>query len=508
MEQHRVAQTFVNLMAQAFQQLVQENESLRYIEAVPCFDKIADHVKKQISLAQTASDLLSTITQLISEMHGQTETQCAISYAKAISLCMDQKISYYPFSTQLYENGQISLHPLIPIWSDKKPVSIMSLNNNSKETGICIAPKFPVTIGTVGASGKSRSLSSRNALYGINGDLLHVTYYLCGADYPKVHHIILPERRDSDTGVPDRTRVAFSPLTDRNDLIKQSDINIVAIDDIQCHAALVGEIENPDYIENRFSDIWLSACEKNVDVFFAPEMLATRRMVQVENGGSVFLKPLLKKALTVGGIPPRLTIMPSYWKDGLNRFLIFDETGAHLGTQLKYSPYADRRAGIIEALKPHSQENLLILHLINQQRIAFAICADFLFPQARSYVDSFICEQVGATLVIVPSYSHGEQDFINHIARLRPYGTSVIWGNCCGAVHNEECQIARIIGACSYAGIDEVSRFGSIINCEFHCGYFKTCLFILDIPTSIQLEKPTSAVAPIVSHFCSAEFTD
>lgn len=502
MEQPCIAQSYVNLMAQAFQLLVQGNEQLPFIMAAPCFNEIADHVKEQIKSAQDAGELISTIDALLNKTRDQKESQHTISYAKAIAMCMDQIITYDEFFVQPYENGRISLYSLIPAWSDKKPVAIMSLNTNSDETGICIAPKFPVT-SAITASEERRSLASRNALYGINGDLLHVIYYLCGTDYPEVHHIILPERLDLDTIVPEQTRIAFSPLTDRTDLIKPEATKTVALDNMTYRGVTVNEITDSAYIENRFSDIWLSACQKKVDVFFAPEMLATSQMVQVVNSGSVFLKPLLKTALKLGGVPPRLTILPSYWKDGLNQLLIFDETGAHLGTQLKHFPYVDRRTGKIEAIEPPSHETVFIFHLKNQQRIALAVCAEFLTPQAYMYVDRFICEQLGATLVLVSSFSPGEQDFINRLPGLRPYGTSVIWGNCCGAVHNEKGQASRIIGACSYAGIDEISRFGSISKCEFHCNDCKTCLFVLDIPTAILQEKPNSPAAPIVSHFCA-----
>ena len=54
MEQPCIAQSYVNLMAQAFQLLAQGNEQLPFIMAAPCFKEIADHVKEQIKSAQVA----------------------------------------------------------------------------------------------------------------------------------------------------------------------------------------------------------------------------------------------------------------------------------------------------------------------------------------------------------------------------------------------------------------------------------------------------------------------
>ena len=128
------------------------------------------------------------------------------------------------------------------------------------------------------------------------------------------------------------------------------------------------------------------------------------------------------------------------------------------------------------------------------------ICAEFLLGM-KPYVSEFLCSQLGATLILVPSYSLGEQDFVSALSALKPYGTSVVWGNCCGAVPHKGGQAAtRIIGGCSYAGIDEQTRLGSVSECAFHCGECKTCFFMVNIPTRILLEKPDSPQAPTVFH--------
>jgi len=165
-------------------------------------------------------------------------------------------------------------------------------------------------------------------------------------------------------------------------------------------------------------------------------------------------------------------------------------------------PYIDERNGQAEALEPPPTTEVLIVHLENQQRVAFAICAEFL---ARpDFIRNFLCGKLGATLILVPSYTHGEQDFVDTLPILKPYGASVVWGNCCGAVTSHDGgAVKRIIGGCNYAGIDGQSRFGSENLCKFQCGKCKTCFFEISIPTDICWDKPDSPQTPKVSHMYS-----
>lgn len=316
-----------------------------------------------------------------------------------------------------------------------------------------------------------------------------------------VQHIILPERISQEEGkcIPEETRIVFSPLTDRQDLLKIGDPIHQRISGISCNAITIERIMDPEYIEQRFANSWLAACKRSQDIFFAPEMLATDKMVRIECGGSTFLKPLLKEAALNGWNAPRVTVMPTYWKNGQNSLLAFDEVGNYLGVQYKRTPYVDEKNGRVEAIGTPSSTNVLVIHLENQQRIAFAICAEFLANS--QFVRDFLCEKLGATLILVPSYTPGEQDFVDTLPILKPYGTSVIWGNCCGAVPDRNNgPVKRIIGGCNYAGIDGQSRFGSESKCGFQCGQCKACFFEIKIPTDICWEKPDSPQTPKVSH--------
>ena len=144
-----------------------------------------------------------------------------------------------------------------------------------------------------------------------------------------------------------------------------------------------------------------------------------------------------------------------------------------------------------------------MIHIKNQQRVAIAICAEFITNVER--ISHFLCKQLEATLILVPSYSNGERDFIDSLPTLKPYGTSVIWGNCCGAVYDEQSQgpTQRAIGSCSYAGIDNPNRFGRKVKCNFRCGTSSSCFFVIDIPTIVSQSKVNSSSAPEITHFCN-----
>ena len=510
MDKRDAAQKYVDILARAFQMLSSFSDFQLFILKTAEYDlSISEDIKNRIhaTKSEDVSVLLQTVQELLDEMMHQPEGR-RLSYAVSICLCMDQQICYADDgedSSSVWKKGRMNLHSLVPIKSGRQPIMVKTLNQNKEETGICIAPKFPVSVAltSTGTETVRRSLASKRALYGINGSLVNVSYYPWKKDTPDVSHIILPERLLSKekTLLPEETRIVFSPLTDKPDLLNKGAPAVQTVEGISCRTVVVNGVTDPGYIEERFTDNWNSACEMAPDIFFAPEMLATDKMVQIENQGSVFLKPLLKAVAMAGRKAPRLTLLPTYSRDRTNRLLVFDETGRHWGTQFKRVPYVNQRDGLMEALDLPPANDVLMIHMKNQQRIAVVICAEFL--SSPGYVNDFLCGQLGATLILVPSYSPGERDFIDSLPALKPFGTSVVWGNCCGAVHGEDEQPPkRIIGACSYAGIDEPARFGSVNRCGFRCDSCKTCLFLVNIPTEVAQDKPDSSRAPSILHVC------
>lgn len=505
MEQAAVVQEFLNLMAEGFQILASATSQQLYaLKAQNNYSWIDQEVQSQIcgTKNQDSAALIRIIRQLLNTAKKQVDQSADLAYAAAICCSMDSLIQYSSVSEMplcAWEKGRMRVRGVLP--TDNRPTVITELNTNWKETGIRLAPKFEVSGALRMEDEEPRSLASSNALYGINKDLVNVIYYPC-KDTPIVRHIILPERKcqEGKKQIPTETRIVFSPLTDRRNLLITRDV-CYEWEGTSYNGSAVEKISDPTFIENCYQRNWMAACTISPDIIFGPELLATDKMVEVVHDSSKYLKPLLKVATHRGLTPPRITILPTYWKDGSNYAVVFDETGRCLGKQMKQIPYLGKKTGRLEAITPMQQSEVLLIHLINQQRIAISICAEFLV--ASEYIRNFLCAKLGATLILVPSYSPGEQDFINMLPNFKPYGASVVWGNCCGGVYRPKGQTDGakwIVGACSFAGIDNPVRFGSVCKCKFRCDSQKSCLFDINIPTQICQLKPHSPQTPEVAH--------
>ncbi len=507
MEQSNVAQQYLDLMARAFSVLTtQSEEDLSLIKATGEYTAIFVSIKERFSgiIGKDAETLLETINALINEMDGADWAQKPL-YAEAICLCMDQQISYLENPT-IWENGRISLFDILPAQDDNPIILLNPLNNNWKDTGVCIMPRFPTSMAQtqVGAELKDRLLSGRNMLYGINQALVNVGYYPWNKDTPNVQHIILSDRHLPSThNLASKTRIAFSPLSDCDHLLDDEYRPQTAIGGRICTGIFVNGVNEEETLNQKYTRCWERACTVFADVFFAPEMIATDDMISVENLKSNFLNPLLRKAVLNGKVPPRLTVMPTYWRNRENRLFVFDDNGNYIGTQFKRKPFINEKGHSAEALNiPPENTDILLIHLKNKQRIAFAICSEFLIGQ-EDYVSDFLCKKLGATLVLVPSYSLGEQDFITAINAVKRFGTSVVWGNCCGAVPAKDGQpVERIVGACSYAGADEIHRFGSVKKCNSSCDGVQSCVFCIELPTRVAQNKPDAMPMPDILHLC------
>lgn len=507
MEQPNVAQQYLDLMARAFRILITQSEAeLSLIKATDGYDTILESIRERFDGIRNkdAETLLGTINSLIDEMDNTIVDQKPI-YAEAICLCMDKRISYIE-NQVMWENGRIYLFDILPIQSDKPFILKKPLNSNWETTGVCITPKFPVSVAETYVDSKliERQLSSRNMPYGINRALSNVGYYPWDEGTPNVQHIILSDRRLPSTHhlVP-KTRIAFSPVSDCDHLLDAENKPKTEVGGRTCTGIFINGVNEEQMLNQKYAQCWEKACAVCPDVFFAPEMIATDDMVFVDNLKSNYLKPLLTKIALEGKIPPRLTVMPTHWRNRANRLFVFDETGKHIGTQFKRKPFVNEKEHSAEALNtPPENTDILLIHLKNKQRIAFVICSEFLIGQ-EDYVSDFLCKKLGATLVIVPSFSQGEQDFATTISAVKRFGTSVVWGNCCGAVPvKDEQPIERIIGACSYAGTDEIHRFGSIKKCNSSCRGIQSCVFCVELPTRVEQNKPDAMPMPEISHLC------
>lgn len=397
--------------------------------------------------------------------------------ATAVCLWMDQKIHYAATG----DPRVFSLYNLLPLSGDR-PVCTGPVNTNCAATGVQVHPRYEVAGVYDQAAGRLRPLGNRDAFEGLNGRLHNVCYTTHRDSRYVIRHVILPY--DYAAGREDGPlRVAFSPMSSNPKLLRCSTTELIR-GGVRYTGIQINGLYGAKQLEARFIRDWHSSCANGVNLFFGPEMLGTPGMAKRDGKYHALLRPLSLDAMALGRTPPALTFLPSVWRDGENSTTVVYQDGTILGVQPKYMPYVDASGNRMEALREQAERHLLVLHIPGVHRIVVMICADFLDIQSPE-TRKLICGELGATLILVPSYSHGEQDFVNLLPALKSYGATVVWGDNCGAV-----RPPRVIGGCSIAGTDGTVRFGPQCLCGGSCKGRHSCLFLLDLPVRLTRAKP------------------
>lgn len=462
------------------------------------FTTASSYITKRLEaeLTQGLPSLLAYLKKLVAKL-SLNNKQHRFALATAACIWMDRKISYdIPEPTAT--TPVVSLHTILPLNGDS-PVICTALNTNYVQTGIWLNPKFGVVSATILQDGKEKKkpLANRDAFEGINGQLLNCSYVKYKGTM-RINNIVLPYEytEGREDGL---IKIGFSPMSDCTDLL---DTDIVKHNryGMTFRGESLTKIRNYESLQNRLDRDWQLACKANVDVFFCPEMLGSGELEAEANGYNKHIRQLAMKALSRGETPPFLSILPSYWHDGVNSVSIVYQDGLILGKQKKQTPYVDMKNYTEEALVVTDSIEICIIHIRGIHRLAVVTCSDFL--ALRNGNKSLLCGQLGVTLIIVPSFSHGEQDFINSLTTSKDYGTTVVWGNCCGASKaisnnivspkDKTSEERNIIGGCGIAGTDYVFRFGEVCECKQSCQNYLACIFQLDIPIGINIIKPSS----------------
>lgn len=404
-------------------------------------------------------------------------------YARAASAArwMDQRIRYQ----EQVEEKFISLYGMVPLSGDR-PVFVDKLNTNDQETGVQLHPKFEVCKIYNQSSGKRESFANRDIYYGLNGQLNNVSYVAYDA-HLIIHNAVIPY--EYKKGNEDGTlRIAFCPMSDNTELLN-IEPRIRICEGIEMNGVGIRSLNNEQQLLDRFREDLLLACREEADIIFFPEMLG---MEALEQQNDEFNTTILDLELDVTAEAkkigkdmklPMLICLPTRWRDGVNSMTAAYRTGHILGVQKKYIPYVDATGHLVEALKEEVEKHILVIHVPGIHRIVTVICAEF--QPMRDYMAKVLCGGLGASLILVPSYTKGEQDFLNSLPTLKDYGATVIWGNCCGAAKKP-----RVIGGCSIAGLDEIQRFGHHLNCGGSCQENRACLFLVTLPLKLSREKP------------------
>ena len=417
-------------------------------------------------------------------------------FVKAYSIVkwFDGKFSFLTREKDKNENDEeenpaesddyISLWELMDL-NENDCLRIGALNKNYRETGIWINPKLPIRkayrANEPKTSENERAVGNRDAFYGINNKLENMSYFKWNGKY-KIQNIIMPD--DNLASADAVLKVAFAPLTSKKHAIKSDSVTITRYG-LEKKGDYIYLGVSEDEINDRMVNDWKFAIRNNVDIVFMPEALGTERTSGEGKDSKNWFFDLYQENMKIVGLrPPLITIWPSYWHDGENGTAITYNDGDVVGIQKKHFPYINQKNRSEEALKEYDEIEYIVIHVPNALRIAVLICSEFLMDQEARWSE-LLCGSIGVTLLIIPSYSPGEQDFLNKITRYTDLGTMVIWGNCCGAAVAEN----RAIGACSHPGTNSMEIFRRKYVCEGTCKNVKSCIFTVDIPLSISVYK-------------------
>ncbi len=489
---------YINILASSLGIVQKYDWMIGEIDAAINYSKYAMYIIKKLDSCLVWDDdqFLDELKHILEEIEtsmGEEQLIYAIEFCK----WLDFHITYVREETDLKnkKSGKryyVSLYHLVNTESNKI-VRIGALNSNYNDTKIWINPKFPVCYPYVIRDGKKEDydFSSRDAFEGINGSLNNCCYFVFD-DKNYISNVILP----SDFLSNDKKflRIGFSPMSDNKSILNVESVDWIR-NGMQQNGIAMGPILCSELINQRFCEDFKYAGSKNVDILFTPEMLGIEAM-EISRGRKNSTIYELSKEMQENFLPvPGMIVLPSYWTNFSNTATITDGTGEILGKQEKHVPYLDKRKHRIEALQERDKWNTVLIHVPQKFRMAVIICAEFLNGKDEGIFD-LVCGSLGASLIIVPSYSGGETDFINALSSLKMYGTTVVWGNCCGAIKPDE----KAIGGCGIAGTQLTDVFSRVCKCRYSCNGVESCIFILDIPLEYEYTKHSDVHVAIIDH--------
>lgn len=365
-----------------------------------------------------------------------------------------------------------------------------ALNSNTSETGFLVLPRFSAINERIEAGESDRVVDTRkNNEFTWAEDRLHIKYphiyYVeieklttnTGRVFRVKNYII--EKMDGEKTPLDKLVIASSPLSYSDALSVQNDFvkdNVAGGN--QQSLFRVDGIKDTDRIHSRIEAAFVAACRSKADILLFPEMLGDKVTHSEE-----YWEKLYGKADQAHLQLPKMVFAPTWWYDQKNELIAIDNGTEQLFTQQKQYPFdyeieeGNPDSNITEDLK-ESENTIHIVHYPGVGRLILPICKDFLI---NSYRD-ILLRELGATLLLIPSFSFGSTQFNLSMLEAMQYGCYEIWLNSCAAFWNK--PLPHQIGAIAtpFVNAEQPYLTKLVPQCKMCCGGDDdSCLFLITI---------------------------
>lgn len=469
-------QKIIDLCAESIS--IVESDAIRFdhLCTLDGFNRTLVDYKQQLDdmFSKDTSVFLSGLSEMVQQIREDSNVTKRTIKAYSVSVWIDAHLSYQAE----IEKNTISLYPLCKI-NQTSPFIMDSLNSNYDQTHIWINPKLPIRKTYDEGRGEERPNVLSSSLKGINGDLINISYFHYDGTF-RVKNVVISDTSLFDEGRKDLT-IAFAPITSEKGLINKTEVTI-KYNNRDTSAVELSLKYGFEHFSERLKNDWILAAKNKADILFMPEMLGTEESHGLNRNSIEWVEDLSCNLLSESADVPAMTVLPSRWFKRHNSATIVSGNGKVMGVQDKYEPYINRTDYKMEALSEQQEKTMIVFHIPNVHRIAVIICSEYLADVHVKWSD-ILCRCLGVSLILVPSFSPGEQDFYAALDRYREFDTTIVWGNCCGAGKSE----TKGIGGCSIAGVNENDTFGAVCKCDHSCSNVKSCVFAEKL--SLQITK-------------------
>lgn len=331
---------------------------------------------------------------------------------------------------------------------------LKKLNNNF--SNIEIYPRY-------NCSWKHKNMS-KCFRYHLN-DHLKSLYYIDTRLFPKnftTKHYALNTNLFLNLQSRGTLRVGLSPITDMDVLSKN--VQYSTENGVNCFS--INGLDYADCVKTNCHNIFLDACQQNIDILMFPEMLGTEEIK----------KEILNLILDPTNNSPSVVIFPSIWKNNCNySYVVF--SNSLIVKQFKNFKYLFSRDGesYQENLNFNGKNLINLFHCENIGTVVITICKDLLITE---YV-RFLTEELGVNLIMSPSFSTGEYPFYITLPQGYQSDCNIVWINSCAAQHlkEEKETFPDTIGLISENG--KIKSFSRKEICKCSCK--QPCLLVHEI---------------------------